>query len=375
MTHGDIIFVQIPESLRGEHFHTEDDVFYIDPDIPIPVEVQAGSTLAPGGLDGEEITLEAIIAAMIQVIAGAQGGEAAHPHSDYYRDFVQAARPNLLIELSGAALAKAKNGDFDAASDITRVIFAVFPDSAEAFYIHCLVLEEKQELLEREGREKAAEIAAGEVETAYHDALNAEEILSDTLFSAGFFYMRRQNYTSALECFSDYIPLADSPEKKQQAAAIVADIQKRHLDNVLFKDAYDLIRAGRETEGMEKIRVFLEKHADVWNGWFLLGWALRRLSRWTDGAAAFSKALELGGNNADTHNELAICLIESGDLQAAKRHLEKALAKDSENIKIISNLAIIELKQGRPEQAAAFFRTVLEIAPDDPIATQFFDKK
>ena len=123
---------------------------------------------------------------------------------------------------------------------------------------------------------------------------------------------------------------------------------------------------------MEKLRVFLEKNPDVPNAWFMLGWALRRLRRYREGAASFEQALQLGGDNPDTYNELAICLMETGDLPKAKRALEKALAQESENIKIISNLAMIALKQGRTDEAASFFRTVLEIAPEDPVAAKFF---
>jgi Flp pilus assembly protein TadD len=118
----------------------------------------------------------------------------------------------------------------------------------------------------------------------------------------------------------------------------------------------------------------MERRPLVWNGWFILGWALRLLGRWSDGAAAFRKAIDLGGGNSDTRNELAICLMETGDIPGARRELEAALTEDPENVKIISNLGVLALKNGDREKAAAFFRTVLELDSDDPVAREFLDK-
>ena len=55
--------------------------------------------------------------------------------------------------------------------------------------------------------------------------------------------------------------------------------------------------------------------------------------------------------------------------------MEAALAEEPENVKIISNLGALYLKQGERETAEGFFRAALEIAPCDPIARAFFARK
>jgi Flp pilus assembly protein TadD len=140
-----------------------------------------------------------------------------------------------------------------------------------------------------------------------------------------------------------------------------------------YTEAYRLISGGNEEAGMEKLRKFLEQYPDSWNGWFMLGWALRRLKRWKDAAACFRKCIEAGGLCPDTSNELAICLMESGDYAGAHRQLEGALSEDASNTKLLSNMAILELRTGREEEAAVLFRRVLEIDPNDPIANRFFN--
>jgi len=155
---------------------------------------------------------------------------------------------------------------------------------------------------------------------------------------------------------------------------IIKEMKESGLNDENFLKANKLIREGKAEEGLSAIRGFIEKRPRVWNGWFVLGWALRLLGRWQDALSAFNKAIELGGDNSDTRNELAICLMETGDAAGAQRELETALKEDGENVKIISNLGVLALKNGEKEKAAAFFRTVLEIDKDDPVAKQYLEK-
>ena len=133
--------------------------------------------------------------------------------------------------------------------------------------------------------------------------------------------------------------------------------------------AYELISQGQEEKGLEEIRNFIQKNPNVWNAWFLLGWGLRRLGRWIDAEQAFNQSLKCGGeNNSDTYNELAICLMEQGKIKASKKSLEKALSIDPENVKIISNLGYLSLKEGKIDDARKYFSIVLEYSPNDKIA-------
>jgi len=151
----------------------------------------------------------------------------------------------------------------------------------------------------------------------------------------------------------------------------IKEIKDNGLEDENFINAHNLIQEGKIEAGLACIHDFIEDYPKVWNGWFMLGWALRLLSRWEDGKSALKKAIELGGDNSDTRNELAICLMETGDAAGAKRELEKALTGDPENVKIISNLGVLALKNNEKEKASAFFRTVLEIDSSDPVAKSY----
>jgi tetratricopeptide (TPR) repeat protein len=361
-----IVFLSVPESLRGrieEARPGAETSFVIDPGIPIPVELPPKD----GVFDPEDLSWEMILSGMIRVVAEDPAGEDA----DYYRRFVLTVKPDILEEFTEAAILKAKNGDYDMALEILFALKGLFPQSPVVLLNRALILEERADRLDKAGREAEAEAENGRAHEAYREVLALSPPFPNGLFNAGFFYLRRRNFDKARDCFSAYIPLAKDPEKEKQAGAILREIETHNLDDELFREAYDFIRLGEEQKGLLKIRTFLEHHPMVWNGWFILGWALRRQGRWEDAAEAFYKALELGGSGGDTRNELAICLMEMGKHREARRELETALRDEPENIKIISNLGVLALRQGEDDEAAGFFRTVLELEPEDPVARKY----
>jgi tetratricopeptide (TPR) repeat protein len=403
-----IVFLEVPESLRGQiesahtRLHEDDDEhglhggdhrhehgpgkgeFSIDPAIPIPVELPPGD----GKLNLEELSWEMILSGMIKLIAGAgtaaigrdaAGGTPVQPGwLDYYRRFVLAVKPEIHRELTEAAILMVKNGDFDTALEIFTDLGELFPGSPAVLLNRALALEDRAAALERAGREEAAEAGKEELRQAWETVLALDPPFANGLFNAGFFYLKERDFRRARECFSRYVVLADDPDKKDEAESILREIDEKALDDESFREAWERIRAGKELEGLDFIRDFLERRPDVRNGWFILGWALRRLGRWEDGAASLRKALELGdggdhtADTVDIRNELAICLMELNDLAGARKELETALRADPENIKIISNLGVLAMKTGDDDEAAGFFRTVLELAPDDPLAREYF---
>ncbi|MHB9292060.1 hypothetical protein Holit_01148 [Hollandina sp. SP2] len=355
-----IVFLSVPESLRGpvETSVTAGEGFTIDPAIPIPVE------LAPGAeaLDLEELSWEMILAGMIRVVAEDPEGT----NAQYYRAFVLAVKPDILTEFTTAALLKARNGDYALALEIIGLLEGLFPGLPGLLLNRALILEEQAHA--RAALPDAQDLAY----KAYQALLDLHPPFSQGIFNAGFFFMKRRNFEEARECFQTYLQLGDEPEKQEQAALMLEEIKNHSLDDAMFREAYDCIREDKAAQGISKIGNFLERHPQVWNGWFLLGWGLRKLGRWDDGIRAFKKALELGGDTSDTRNELALCLMENGDWAGARKELETALWEAPENVKIISNLGILALKTGNLQEAAGFFRTVLELDPQDPVAQAYF---
>ena len=331
----------------------------------------------------ESISEEMILAGMLHVFAY----ERDNRHIAYYRDIFKELRPNILEEMTNAVILKIKNADFDLAEQLLFALEGLFPEHIQTKLNVALLMDERSHFYEQAGAEDYAEYYTDKAFQAYKEVLAAEPPLPDAFFNAGFFFIRQKNFPKAKSVFETYLHIETAQDeltahRKQKASELIEWIETQALDDELFKGAFDFIQMGEEEKALEKIREFLELHPKVWNAWFLLGWALRRQERWQDASEAFLHCLELGKKTpkelavayCDICNELAICLMELDRFDESRRWLMSALEQEPENIKIISNLGTISLKEGKTEEAKAFFRTVLDIYPEDTLAVEILKK-
>ena len=353
-----LVFIELPNALVREI-----GSFKPDPGIPLPVETGG----EPQRFDPREITAEAVVAGMLRLLAW----NPSHEHAAYYRNFVRAVKPDILTELSQAGIAKAQGRDWEIAEEIFRALAGLFPEAPEPLLDLAILSEDRATAYAESGRESLAEEMDERAFDAYKRLLAMEPPFAPAFFNAAFFFMRRRNFERAASLLETYVKVGDDEEKRERAREILKKLgEQGYLDN-LFKESYDFIRLGEEEKGLAKAREFVDRHPSVWNGWFLVGWANRRLGRWQEGREAFEKAVALGAEGTDALNELSICLLELGETVAARRSLERALKLEPENVKIIVNLGAIALRQGRESEAVGFFRAALEIDPEDPAATDW----
>ncbi len=337
--------------------------FRIDPNIMLPIEFPPGKdTLTP-----DDITWEAIISAMLRILAY----NPEHENADYFREFILAVKPDIKDELTEAGILKARNKDFDIAIEIFMALEGLFPDCAITKLNLALVYEDRAYHYTRVEKKELAERYFDLAFSTYKRALTVDPSNPKIHYNFAYFFLKQKNYEKAKEHFELYLKWGEDKNKLAEAKKIVEEIQKNFLMDKLFKEAFDYIKMGKEKEGIEKIKLFLKEHNNVWNAWFLLGWGYRRLGMYEEGKEAFLKALKYHKPLPDTLNELAICLMELGKYDESFEKLKEALKLEPENTKVISNMGMVALKKGDKEEAKGYFRTVLEIDPEDPVAKHF----
>ncbi|WP_162511104.1 tetratricopeptide repeat protein, partial [Treponema endosymbiont of Eucomonympha sp.] len=69
-------------------------------------------------------------------------------------------------------------------------------------------------------------------------------------------------------------------------------------------------------------------------------------------------------------NELAVCCMELGGYAESVQRLKDALAQESDNAKLMTNMGFLLHKQGRVGEAQSWFRAALEFSPDNAPARQ-----
>ena len=363
-----VFYISIPEN-----FVASDEAFKIDPKILLPVQKKPDE--APGSFNPTEITSEQILAGILTVLAYDKKNE----NLDYYRSIIKKVKPDIKKELCEAAILKTKNEDFDLAEEIFLALNGLDPEDPAIILNLALFLDQRADSYRNSGLNDDADAYDNDAGEYYASAMNAEPALPDAFFNAGFYYMKQHKYREAKDAFETYIALtcdvADDElgengiYKKERAQEILDNIKNQNMDDESFRAAYDFISKGQEEKGLEEIRRFLQNNPKVWNAWFMLGWGLRRLERYSDAKMAFLEALKCGGDsNSDTYNELSLCYVQEKDFDEAKKCLMKALALEPESTKIISNLGYLALAMGQKQEARNYFTTVLEFDPKDKIA-------
>ncbi len=370
-----IYYISLPES-----FNIENSGFKIDPTIKLPVQKKESDSA--GTFNPSEMSSEQILAGILTVLAY----DKKNPNLNYYRSIIKKAKPNIKKELCEAAILKAKNEDFDLAEEIFLSLNGLDPDDKYIILNMAIFLDQRADSYRKSGLLEDADAYDNDAFQYYSVAMDAEPAIPDAFFNAGFYYMKKNQYSEAKDCFDTYIALtcdlsdeeigSDAEYKKERAQEIINNIIKQNMDDVHYKNAYKLIMNNEEEKGIDEVRLFLQSNPKMWNGWFLLGWGLRKLERFDDAKTAFLESLKCndGENNSDTYNELALCYTNEKDFDNAEKNLFKALSINPEDTKVISNLGYLALAKGNKSDARKFFTTVLEYSPKDVIALNELSK-
>ena len=363
-----IYFISIPDNFTSSQTQLK-----IDPKIKLPVQKKVDE--APGEFNPKEITTEQILAGILTVLAYDKKNE----NLDYYREIVKQVKPNIKKELCEAAILKTKNEDFELAEEIFLALLGLDSEDPALILNMALFLDQRADSYRNAGLNDDADAYDSDAQSYYTKAMSVEPPLADVYFNVGFFYMKQHKYREAKDAFETYIALTcdvndedlgeNGVYKKERAQELINFINEQNVDDEYFRAAYDLISHGQEEKGLEQIRLFIANNPKVWNAWFLLGWGLRRLERFSDAKQAFLECLRVGGDkNPDTYNELSLCHIQEKNFDEAQKCLLKALGMEPENTKVISNLGYLALAQGDVQGARNYFQTVLEFNPKDAIA-------
>ncbi len=327
----DIVYITLPETMRQEI-----NGFMVDPSRQIPLQLKAGQTTIESS---DEIGIEMIMAGLLKVVAW----EPEHKDFPYYRDFILALQPDAPKELNLAAIAKAKNKDYEFSEELFLAINHLSPEPS-TFINLAVIYGERAAALEAEGKQEEADYYQEKLLRILSDGLKQFPDDTDLLAEIGTFNLYQGNMEIARDYLERYLELAPDSPRRKQIANMMGDVKEKLDDNRIIMQAYDEIQMGNEDKALELLRGFIKDNPKVWNAWFLKGWAHRRKEEYQSGQEAFMKCLELGETSSDIYNELAICPLEVGDRELAKNYLDIALDLDPENVKILTNLAFLHLR-------------------------------
>jgi len=350
----DIVFITLSDNLVIENTD-----FNFDKSIPIPVQLPDGKK----EIDLKEgIKFEMIGSALIKVVAHLSD----HPHSAYYRSMLISLQPDIVHELQVAAIAKANNGDLDFAEELFLAASYLSPNIPELFVnLSVLYGQKAKEALDKGEKELYDEAVTKQV-NVLRRGLTANPLSELLLSESGLVNLFLGNNEIAYEQLKLYLELAPSSEKKSLIEKQFETLALKVESDQTLQEAFDEMQLGNVEQALRLINSYIENNKDSWSGYFIKGWALRRLEEYDEARNAFLKCLSLGEQNADIYNELAICALEMKQRDLAKEYLSIALELEEDNVKIISNLAFLELQDENYEEAKELLYKGKQYDENDP---------
>lgn len=354
----DLLFIHLPPSMERDI-----NGFHVDSSIEIPVQLPDGKKEIDAAT---EISIEMIIAGMLKIIAY----NPEHPHFAYYRDFVLASQSDAVNELNLAAIAKEKNNDLDFAEELFLTVNHLYPQSAT--FINLATLYSKRAALD-EQKGTQYDFYQQKALNTLNEGLEQLGDDENLLNELGFFHMYQGNIEIAKNYLDRYLDLAKESEKKTHVQRIVSDIDNKLNNDKALMQAYDEIQMNNEEKALTLLEPYLIENPKIWNGWFLKGWAFRRLEQFAQAEEAFLTCLSLGESSSDIYNELAICSLETGKTELAKNYLNTAVDLDAENLTLLSNLAYLHLKDEEFDEAREFLELARNIDGNDPIIIKLME--
>ncbi len=103
----------------------------------------------------------------------------------------------------------------------------------------------------------------------------------------------------------------------------------------------------------------LDPKAEIYSD---LGFTMARLGKPEVALANYQKALELDPNCASAHSNLAVALVQEGNLEEAESHYRKALS-GRPTAETHNGLGYVLARRGRTDEAIAEFRKAIELNP------------
>ena len=186
-----VVVITLPED-----FEISKKAMHIDTTIPLPVQLPLGSN-PEEPFDISTLSEEMILAGILTVLAY----DKSNPNLNYYRNIITNAKPNIKTELSGAAILKARNEDFEIAEEIFDALRGLDPEDMAIVLNTALFFDQRADSYRKSGLIEDADAYDNDAEYYYKQAMDSEPAIPDAFFNAGFFYLKQKNFIKGKECF------------------------------------------------------------------------------------------------------------------------------------------------------------------------------
>lgn len=135
-------------------------------------------------------------------------------------------------------------------------------------------------------------------------------------------------------------------------------------DEVIFLLARMCRNAGRTEEALHLLRKIPQQSVLYTDALFALGMILVNRRDLAGGVVCLSRLLELNDKHVQSHNNLALCLMELSRYEDAHRHFSRAIQLAPDNAETYNNLGNLFVRCWRLAEAGEQYRRAIELKAD-----------
>lgn len=142
------------------------------------------------------------------------------------------------------------------------------------------------------------------------------------------------------------------------------------LNFSLVRKAEKLILSNQYAEAQDVLLDALQDDPDNPEAYYLLGDVLCKLQRFKDAITALQKADRLLPKHPRIYHLLGWSIFMDGDVEAGRVFMEVALKAEPDDIQLLTDLAVLEIRAGNFVKAQDYILRGKKIAPDDKMLVE-----
>ena len=140
--------------------------------------------------------------------------------------------------------------------------------------------------------------------------------------------------------------------------------------DLLIRKAEELLASGQFIEAQDLLMEALEKDPTNPEVYYLLGDVLCKLQRFKDAITVLQKADRLLPKHPKIYHLLGWAIFMGGDISAGRAFMEVALKAEPDNIQLLADLAVVEMKAGNFKKTQDYILRGKKISPDDEMLAE-----
>lgn len=301
--------------------------------------------------------------AILKGLVVAVGADHALENHDFYVELLKSIDENMYLSILHDGLRHAQERQFARAILYFSATLALDAQNIDAYYNMGRSFED---LAEQENRPDLIALA----KYCYKETLSINTEFAGGYHRLGFILYNEALYKDAEIMWIDALKYDMPIEMKEEIVVGLGRVR----DKAAFVHGYEMILAGRVSEGLEILKSLEEDHDEWWDLLFFIGVGYRMLEQFEDALAYFLKVMSLNTGHIQTMNEIGICLIAIGDYNEAERYYKEAMRLSPNNAELICNRGIVYYHRGDLEGAKDYFTKAFEISPEDEVVSLWLNE-